>query len=150
MDYLKLAAMALSPCIAVYAILVTYKTKTRTGDPTTEKEKLTRGGKIALTLVVVAGLFSLSSEWSNQRKRQEEKSAEAKQVLEQLDKLQKKQEALSQTSNQILSKTEGGLLALNGLRKDLMGFGQQSGCGNKLQGTRRERPKSGSTVPSSY
>jgi hypothetical protein len=112
MDYLKLIALALSPAIAVYAILVTYKTKTRTGDPTSERDVLTRAGKFALVLVLIAGMFSLLSEWSNQRKKQAEKNMEAQQVVERLNRLQKAQEALGLNSGQILRKTEEGLLLL--------------------------------------
>jgi H+/Cl- antiporter ClcA len=118
MDYLKLIALTLSPAIALYAILVTYKTKTRTGDPNTEREVLTRGGRVALVLVLAAGLFSILSEWSAQRKKEKEKGTEIRQVMEQLDRLQKKQEILNGVSNQMLRRTDDSLLILRQLQGD--------------------------------
>lgn len=118
MDYLKLIALVLSPGIALYAILVTYKTKTRTGDPTTEKDVLTGGGKVAVVLVLVAGLFSFFSELKSQRKKEEEKGAEVRQVMEQLDRLQKGQEVLNGTSNQMQQKIDDSLLILKRLQGD--------------------------------
>lgn len=118
MDYLKLVALALSPAIALYAILVTYKTKIRTGDPNAEKEVLTRGGMVALALVVVAGLFNIISEWNNQKKKEEEKGAEIRQVMEQLDRLQKRQEVLNKTAGQMQQKMDHSLLLLRQLQGD--------------------------------
>lgn len=118
MDYLKLIVLALSPAIALYAILVTYKTKVRTGDVKKEEEALTLGGKIALVLVVVSGLFSVVAEWRSQEKKEEEKGAEIRQVMEQLGRLQKTQEILSNASNQMLQKEDNGLLILRQLRSD--------------------------------
>jgi hypothetical protein len=120
MDYLKLIALALSPAIALYAILVTYKTKTRTGDPNTEKEVLTRGGKVALVLVVIAGLFSILSEYNSQRQKAEEKGSEVRQVREQLGKLQNGQEILNKASSQMLQRTEDSLIILRQLQGDPM------------------------------
>ena|SRR5215203_168 len=129
MDYLKLIALALSPAVALYAIFVTYKTKTRTGDPNTEKEVLTRGGKVALVLVVVAGLFSFSSELNSQRKKEKEKGTEVRQVMEQLDRLQKRQEALNKVSSQMQQKMDDSLLILKQLQGDPE-YGQQPSAPN--------------------
>jgi hypothetical protein len=118
MDYLKLVALALSPAIALYAILVTYKTKIRTGDPNAEKEVLTRGGMVALVLVVVAGLFNVISEWNSQRKKGEERGTEIRQVMEQLDRLQKGQDVLNRAAGQMQRKTDYGLLLLRQLQGD--------------------------------
>ena len=131
MDYLKLIALALSPVVAVYAILVTYKAKSRTGDPTTEKEVLTRGGKVALVLVVVAGLFSVSSEWSNQRKKQNEKNAETQQVMEQLERLERELETLNRGSSQLVSKADESLLILRQLQGPPVCRRQHSGSTSK-------------------
>ena len=125
MDYLKIITLALSPIIAIYAILVTYKTKNRTGDPTTEKEVLTLGGKVALALVIIAGLFSFFSELSSQRKEKDEKSTETRQIMEQLNKLHKQQETLNRTSNMILRQTEESLLLLRQFKGEAGHGGQR-------------------------
>lgn len=119
MDYLKLAVIALSPIIALSTIVFGYKKKVQTGDVNKTKEVLTGAGWTAMGLVVVAGLFSIFSEWGNQRKTQAGQAAETARVIERLDRLEKSQEALTEVTNKVLLRVDEGLaLSKQKSRKD--------------------------------
>ena len=106
MDYLKLIATGLSPLVALYAIVFTYRKKVRSGDPNTEREVLTTGGRVALVLVLVAGLFSVGAEFESQRRRASESDRNQQALMERLDRAVRQEEALIREVADLLRRVE--------------------------------------------
>jgi hypothetical protein len=111
MDYLKLIATGLSPVIALYAILFTYRKKVRSGDPNTEREVLTTGGRLALVLVLAAGALSVGAEFESQRRRASEQDRDRQELIQRLDRAVKQQEALNRAVSDLLGRIETALPA---------------------------------------
>jgi uncharacterized membrane protein len=113
MDLAKLLAIFLTSLIATFSITFNYRIKVRSDDPAIpEKEKLSRIGKIALLVVVIAGLFSLFSEIQTQRDKLTEKIKAAGQAKQETVEAQKKQEELNRVSQRLLQEMRENLILI--------------------------------------
>ena len=119
MDIAKLLAIFLTSLIATFSITFNYRTKVRSDDPAVpEQEKLSRIGKVALIVVVVAGIFSLVSEFYSQRDRLAEKVKAAAQARQEMLEAQKKQDELNRDAHQLLQEMKENLVLIQKFRED--------------------------------
>jgi hypothetical protein len=119
MDLAKLLAIFLTSLIATFSITFNYRIKVRSDDPAVpEKEKLSRIGKVALIVVVVAGVFSLVSEFYSQRDKLAEKVKAAAQAKQETLEAQKKQEELNREAHQLLQEMKENLTLIQQIRDD--------------------------------
>ena len=70
MEYAKLIAAVLTLVGAVLGLAFSYKLVVRSDDPARpEEQRLNRKGWLAMLLVIIAGMFSIYSEWQTQHKK---------------------------------------------------------------------------------